>query len=132
MPKNILLINPIENLNREPEPYPSGALILLGTMAYNLGHKVKIIHMGIDRVDSSDLKNIILRFGPDIIGITVNTFQTKNAKEITRIIKETDKNALVVIGGPHPSGVGSKIFNNFPCIDIVLISLYLEKEKILL
>lgn len=118
--KNILLLNPTENLNDEPESYPSGALMLLGTMTYNLGHNVKIVHMGADRVTPEDLKNIILEFKPDIAGITLNTFQTKNTKEITKNIKEIDKNILIIIGGPHPSGMGKKIFNDFPYIDVAI------------
>jgi len=116
------LINPTENLNSCPESYPSGALILLGTMACNKGHNVKIVHMGIDNVDSNRLKDILLKFKPDIIGITLNTFQTKSVKEITRVIKETDRNFLVVVGGPHPSGMGVKIFDDFPYIDIAVFA----------
>jgi len=119
--KNILLINPKENLSDEPESYPSGALLLLGTMAHNLGHNVEIIHMRADRVELRDLKKIILTRKPDLVGITLNTFQTKNTKEISKTIKETDKNVLVVCGGPHPSGLGSKIFQDFPYIDIAIL-----------
>lgn len=118
--KNILLINLKENLSDEPESYPSGALLLLGTMAYNLGHNVKIIHLRVDNVEIGDLKKIILTFKPDFAGITLNTFQTKSAKEITKAIKETDKNVLIICGGPHPSGLGSKILNDFPDIDIAI------------
>jgi radical SAM superfamily enzyme YgiQ (UPF0313 family) len=120
--KNILLVNPTENLNSGPEPYPSGALILLGTMACNKGHNVKIVHMGIDNVDGNRLKDILLKFKPDIIGITLNTFQTKSVKKITKIIKKTDRNFLVVVGGPHPSGMGIRIFNDFPHIDVAVFA----------
>ena len=110
MKKNILLINPRENLGEYSEPYPSGALVLLGTMAHNLGNNVKVVHMAVDKVGLEDLKNIILKFKPDITGVTINTFQTKSAKRITRIVKEADKDILVVVGGPHPSGLEKKIF----------------------
>lgn len=116
-----LLINPLENLTKQCEPYPSGALILLGTMAQNLGHNVKIVHMGVDKVGPTELKSIILTFKPDIVGITMNTFQTKNSKEITKIIKETDKNILVVVGGPHPSALALRIFDDFPYVDVVVV-----------
>lgn len=118
--KNLLLINPTENLSKESEPYPSGALVLLGTMAFNSGHNVKILHMRADRITNERLKEIILTFKPDIVGITLNTFQTKNTKEITRLIKEANKDVLLVVGGPHPSGLGPKIFTDFSYIDIAI------------
>lgn len=115
--KNILLINPTENLSKEAEPYPSGALVLLGTMAYNLGHNVKIVHIGAERVTAEKLQDAVLTFKPDIVGITLNTFQTKSTKKITKLVKETDSNISVVVGGPHPSGLGARIFDDFPYID---------------
>lgn len=118
---NILLINPLENKPGQYEMYPSGALVLIGTMLYNLGHNVKIIHMLADKVGSVKLKNIISTFKPDIAGITMNTFQTKSAKEISKIIKEVNKNILVVVGGPHPSALKLKIFEDFPYVDVVVV-----------
>lgn len=120
--KNVLLINPLENnLVKQYEMYPSGALVLIGTMLHNLGHNVKIIHMLADKVGPIELKNIISTFEPDIAGITINTFQTKSAKEISKIIKEVDENILVVVGGPHPSALKLRIFDDFPCVDVVVI-----------
>ncbi|MBU1085231.1 B12-binding domain-containing radical SAM protein, partial [Patescibacteria group bacterium] len=119
--KNILLICPSDNLiERDKELYPSGALVLMGTMAHNLGHNVKIIHTVTDRVGHEKLRNIVSAFRPDIVGVTMNTFQTKSAKEITRVVKETDKNALIVIGGPHPSSLKLKTFDYFPYVDVVV------------
>lgn len=120
--KNILLINPRENdSTRKYDMYPSGALILMGTMAHNLGHRVRIIHQLTDAVELIELENIISRFGPDIVGITMNTFQTMSARKISEIVKKTDKNILVVAGGPHPSALKLRIFHDFPCVDVAVI-----------
>ena len=127
--KNVLLINPLENKPKRYEMYPSGALVLIGTMLHNLGHNVKIIHMLADKVGTIRLKNIISTFKPDVVGITINTFQTKSAKEISKIIKEVNKNILVVVGGPHPSALKLKIFEDFPCVDVVVVG---EGEHIFL
>jgi len=118
--KNILFINPRENQRTYPEPYPSGAFVLMGTMAHNLGHNVKIVHMGVDKVEANDIAKAVKEFKPDIIGISINTFQTRDAKEIIKIIKETNQNTLLTVGGPHVSGMGTRIFNDFPNIDIAI------------
>ncbi len=119
--KNILLINPMQNYPVEYEAYPSGALILIGTMLHNIGHNVKIVHMVVDKIVPSKLSDIIVSFKPEIVGITMSTFQTKSVKEITKIIKQNNRNILVVVGGPHPSALKLKIFEDFPYVDVVVI-----------
>lgn len=118
--KRILLVSPLENTLFRTDMYPSGALILMGTMLNNMGYEIKIIHMASDKIGVSELKNIIVDFEPGIVGITINTFQTKFSKQISKMVKEIDKNILVVVGGPHPSALKLKIFDDFPFVDIVV------------
>jgi len=113
----ILLIQPKYNLKTTYCEMVSGALVLLGTMAKNEGHQVKVYHLDIDRVD---LKQELLAFKPDILGITMNTFQTKSAKQVSKLAKEVSKDILVVAGGPHPSALKEKTFEDFPDIDAVV------------
>lgn len=120
MPKKILLINPQENKFRETEMYPSGALLLIGSMLKEREYDVSIIHMIADKIDINGLRRKIRDFEPEIAGITMNTFQTKSAREISSAIKATDKNITVVTGGPHPSALKLDIFKDFPDIDIVV------------
>lgn len=119
--ENILLVNPMQNSPIEHEMYPSGALILLGTMLHNKGYKVKIVHMLADRVGPSQLGDIVSSFKPDIVGITMSTFQTKSAREVSKIVKEVNRNILVVVGGPHASALKLRIFNDFPHVDVAVI-----------
>lgn len=120
--KNVLLINPLENYpTRRVDMYPSGALVLMGTMLNELGHNVKIVHMASDKVGMPELKDIVISFEPAIVGITMNTFQTKYARRISDVVKGVDKNILVVVGGPHPSALKLKIFDDFPCVDVAVI-----------
>lgn len=119
--ENILLINPAQNYPIQSEMYPSGALILIGTMLYNLGHNVKIVHMVTDKIGPLGLRHIVLSFKPDTVGITMSTFQTESTKEISKIVKRVNSNILVVVGGPHPSAVKLKIFDDFPNVDVVVV-----------
>ena len=119
--KKILLVNPAQNSFTKSEMYPSGALVLIGTMLHNLGHNVKIVHMIADKVGPLEIKSIVQNFKPSIVGITMNTFQTKSTKEVSKIVKEADEHILIVVGGPHPSALKLRIFDDFPYIDIVVI-----------
>jgi len=120
--KKILLINPTENDGfQQKDAYPSGALILIGTMLINKGHNVRIVHMASDCMTINGLKAMVASFRPEIVGVTVNTFQTKSVKQITAAVKEIDRNITVVVGGPHPSALGLSIFSSFPHVDISVV-----------
>lgn len=121
--KKILLIDPPQNDYHKgmEKRYPSGALILIGTMCHNQGHDVKIVDMTVNDVDISKLKSIIASFKPNIVGITMNTFQTKFARKVAIAVKEVDENILTIVGGPHPSSMGFKIFDDFPQVDISVL-----------
>lgn len=73
---------------------PSQALLTLGTLAQDRGHEVKILHLDIDHIWDSFNGS-----PPDIVGVTVNTFQVKSAREVAKQAKE--KGIRVIIGGPH-------------------------------
>lgn len=118
--KRILLVNPHENIAREQEIAPSGALLLLGTLLLNRGHKVKIIHLASDKISYNQLKIELKEFIPDFLGLSVNTFQVKSAKECARICKELSKNITIIAGGPHPSALKLEFLNQYPDFDIVV------------
>ncbi len=120
----ILLVNPEQNqsyVNKQVGLYPSGALTLIGTMCQNEGHVVKVVDATVDIINKSEMKKIISSFNPNIVGITMNTFQTKNSKVWLNTIKEVDNNILTVVGGAHPSALGLDIFKDFQNIDISVI-----------
>jgi radical SAM superfamily enzyme YgiQ (UPF0313 family) len=68
--------------------------LTLGAIAKQCGHKVAVKHQIIDRIDNSDLEGI------DLGGITCNTFQVKEARNLVKWIRENSE-AKIVIGGPH-------------------------------
>ena len=92
----VILVQPSMNW---PHPYcdaPSTALLMLGTLAKRKGHNVKILHLDVDDVSfEQELKT----FKPEIVGITVNTFQVKSARKLARQARKAK--AKVIVGGPH-------------------------------
>ncbi len=116
----VLLICPQENIPRTAEGYPSGALLLLGSMLLARGHEVSVVQMISDKVDITGIEGRARKFKPDIVGITMNTYQTRSAREVSEAIKKVSKNILVVTGGPHPSALKLDTFRHFPDIDVVV------------
>jgi anaerobic magnesium-protoporphyrin IX monomethyl ester cyclase len=116
----ILLICPQENIPATTEGYPSGALLLLGSMVCERGHVVSLVQMISDKVNVNGIKERVREFKPEIVGITMNTYQTRSAREVSQAVKQVSKNILVVTGGPHPSALKLDTFMYFPDIDIVV------------
>lgn len=94
----ILLIAPQLNSGRYVPETPSRALLILGTLAQQRGHEVKIIHADLMNGHIADELAV---FKPEVVGITCNTFQVKSARFIAQYAKASG--GKVVIGGPHAS-----------------------------
>ena len=122
MSKKILLINPPPNNFHDNMSimFPNGGLLLLGELCREKGYKVKILEMVAEDISMKDLKTIISSFRPDIVGISMNTFQVKWSKIIIRTIKSLG-NMLVVVGGVHPTSIGKNILKEIPEVDISVI-----------
>lgn len=120
----ILLVSPRSNgggYPKQSEMYPNGALLLLGTIVEDQSNKVRILHMGAEGITYPDFQAYVRGFKPDLVGITCVTFQAEEAGHLTKIIKKISKDIKVVIGGPHPSALGSKALDEFPLADAIVI-----------
>lgn len=93
---NILLVQPKANFKMNYADAPSTALVMLGTLAKQKGHRVKILHLDVDKVDfREELKS----FKPEIVGITAGTFHVRSAREIASDAQRAK--LRVIVGGPH-------------------------------
>ena len=121
----VMLISPSRNYPMGNEQYPSGALLLLGTMLKQHGHEVRVIHMVADRKTTEDIRKDIATFHPDIVGFTVTTYQTKMTKVLSAMVKSENEEITTVAGGAHPSALKGEFLKDFPNIDV---SVYGEGE----
>ena len=117
----ILLVCPQENIPRTVEGYPSGALLLLGSTLLARGHDVAVVQMITDRVDLDGVTERVREYKPDIVGVTMNTYQTRSAREVFRAVKRVSRGILVVTGGPHPSALGMQMYRDFTDVDAVVV-----------
>lgn len=116
----ILLVSTLRNYHMNNEMYPSGALLLLGSLLRKHGHTVKVAHMVADKVSVERFTGILQEFHPSIVGFTVSTYQTKYTKIISRQVKEFNVGIVTVAGGAHPTALGMGFLNEFPDIDILV------------
>ena len=118
--KNILLVSPSRNYPMGNEMYPSGALLLLGTMLREQGHNVKVVHMVADKVDYREFSELVARMRPDIVGFTVSTYQTRDTKILSDHAKFMAPGCLTIAGGAHPSALGVQFLKDFPYVDVAV------------
>ena len=57
---------------------------------------------------------------PDIVGISMFTFNRNRCFELARIIKELLPDVILVVGGPHPTHLSREVFEECPQISAVV------------
>ena len=101
-------------------PYPVLPLGLAYVAAYlrEEGISVEILDSWAERYSPADIRKEIERRSPEIIGITAMTPTYKNAQEMAQISRRADPDALIVMGGAHPSSIPAEILIDCPEADI--------------
>ncbi len=95
----VLLISPQMNVGRTIPETPSRALLILGTLAKQRGHEVRI--ESLDLIDYAGYADVLKDFAPDVLAVTVNTFQVKSARRAIEMAKVWNQTVRVIVGGPH-------------------------------
>lgn len=98
----VLLVKPY-NLSDHIQPS-----LGLGYLATAIRHKhiVRLIDCIKEEITTPEgLREEILSFKPDVLGLQCYTFHLKFIKEAFTMAKEINKDLVCVVGGPHPSAV---------------------------
>jgi anaerobic magnesium-protoporphyrin IX monomethyl ester cyclase len=94
-----MLVNPRFRLPIDTRTTPHLGLAYLGAVTEEAGYQVIIFDAD---VEAESIEEAVRRYQPDIVGITANTPQVKQAWRTAQAIKSV-KDVLVVLGGPHVS-----------------------------
>ncbi|MDY0084176.1 MAG: radical SAM protein [Ignavibacteriaceae bacterium] len=86
-----------------PRSIPLGIGILSGFLLQN-GYQVAILDEEIENITNKKIKKIIKKMKkPRIFGISSMTTNAGRAYQFAKIIKKLDKQAIVILGGIHPT-----------------------------
>ncbi len=100
----ILLINaPVVKLSPHARRTPPLGLAYLGAVLLKAGYKVSALDLNATQIDEAELRKIIKKDTPSIIGISTYTETHDNGIKIAGLIKEESPETKVIIGGPHAS-----------------------------
>lgn len=64
-----------------------------------------------------EVKSTISEYKPDVVGISAKSQNFSSACIVAKLVKEVTEQTIVIVGGPHPSMVGSDVLN-CPDIDV--------------
>lgn len=89
---------------------------------------IKILCRDLSTMTEDKLKVYLAQNNFDVIGVKAFSGMFEDAENTLRIAKETLPDALRLVGGPHPSSVQHKIFEDIPHADFAFIG---ETEHVL-
>ena len=118
----ILLISP---------PTISAIKVIVGTTGPPLGlaylasmvrdeHDVKIVDSLAEDFSYEDVRRIIKKYDPDLVGITATTSMVPDAYIIANMAKRYNENVKTVMGGPHVTFTPERTLKECPHIDYVV------------
>ncbi|MEM3956366.1 MAG: radical SAM protein [Candidatus Bathyarchaeia archaeon] len=120
----MILINPP---SRSAELFDIGikappiGLAYLASMLERSGYEVKIIDAPALDLQVPQVRDIVNREQPEIIGITASTPMIYDAYAVAKAAKEVCPNSTVILGGPHPTFLPIETLQECPAVDIVCI-----------
>ncbi len=110
----ILFIIPVNRTYVVMPPIGPG---YLATIARELGYEVDVLNCLKDRTSHQEFEEYILGNPADIFGISMMTYDLNSVRKHVEIIRKHYPQAVVVLGGAHPSGDYLNILNDYPDVD---------------
>ncbi|MFH1541428.1 MAG: radical SAM protein [Elusimicrobiota bacterium] len=123
--KRILLVYPSYSFIYEGSTIKPGAIysppLGLATIAGSLvskGHSVKIDDL--NKIDEKTFLADLHSFNPQYVGISFTTPLTEESFRLVKIVKEANKNIVVIAGGVHPTSMPHDVLESSE-IDIICL-----------
>jgi len=117
----ITLVNPPypPSVHSHPPFIPLG-IAYLGAVAEQAGHEVTIIDCQAEKLTYEAFRARIARTPSEVIGVTATTLLYKSAMKLITIAKQTQPQAVTVLGGSHGTFWDENALNEYPSLDIVV------------
>ncbi len=96
-------------------------ILYISAVLEELGHEIKVINVDVFKYTDEEVKEIIRAEKPDIVGITTVTCNYRNGAKYAKIVKDINKDIIVMIGGVHVSFTYEETLKEYPDIDFVSI-----------
>jgi radical SAM superfamily enzyme YgiQ (UPF0313 family) len=117
----VTLVNPPypEGSHRHPPFIPLGIGYLAAVLEKN-GYNVNVIDCQALKLSLTEVENELLKYKPDIVGLTSTTLTYKSALKIIEVAKKALPNCVTVIGGSHVTFWDKEALQECPSLDVVV------------
>jgi len=130
----ICLIKPIGRRWEDEQYYIDIGQGFLGTALQKAGHEVRVLDCMREKLSWKKFEGFIRENPYDFYGMKVYSWGVQAANRTIEIIRKHCPQALIGVGGPHPSGAVEDVFNHIPGTDFawqgeaeIWLSKFLEK-----
>lgn len=116
---NILLIRPASTYADVVAGIPIG-LAILGAVAEGLGHRVRILDVGLERDAGESLARALAESAFDVAGIGCMSVEFLGGLETAREIRRLSPSTHILFGGQHPTIMPEQVMK-MDCVDSICI-----------
>jgi anaerobic magnesium-protoporphyrin IX monomethyl ester cyclase len=85
--------------------FPTLSMLTIAAMAEKHGHQVELLDMSYMQYDHRVVKEKILSYKPDVVGVTGTTPLMNQIRDISVLTKSISKDILMIAGGSHVSAL---------------------------
>jgi anaerobic magnesium-protoporphyrin IX monomethyl ester cyclase len=100
--------------------FPTLSILTIAAMAEQRGHQVELLDLSYLQYDHRIVKEKILSFKPDVVGITGTTPLMNQIRDISVLVKSISKDILAVAGGSHVSALPAESLQE-SLLDMVVV-----------
>jgi len=99
---------------------PPLGLLYIGAVLEKEGIDVRIVPADMKNMSWGDIKQDILDYEPDIIGVTSTTENRFQSFNLVKLAKKIFPQAMAIMGGPHASMAAEDCLAHIPELDLVV------------
>ncbi|MCL1977940.1 MAG: B12-binding domain-containing radical SAM protein [Candidatus Bathyarchaeota archaeon] len=117
----VMLVNPpaLQGVFHH-HPYLPMGLAYLAAVLEEKGNQVAVLDCSAEGIDQNQLKQKLVEFNPDVIGISSMTPMVLSTMMAAKGAKEACPNATIVLGGPHATFMDKEILAAEPAVDVIV------------
>lgn len=101
--------------------YPRIGIASIASQLKRNNVPVEIVDPEVHKMSLRQIKELVERMKPEIVGLPAFTEEIIDAHEIAKAVKEIDSNIKTLVGGPHPSAIATETLDEFPFFDIAVV-----------
>lgn len=118
---NILFLKPDSGTSGKGVGPPLGLLYLISSLKRNGFPNVFLFDLTFSQNPEEDVKRLIKKKKPAIVGITINSHDRFQGFDLIRLVESLRPGIITVLGGPHATLCGESIIKDIPELDVLVL-----------